>query len=52
MGEGSSAPQALADEEDEDMLAEMYYEETLEDAEAEQEATEERNKTTPAHTPQ
>ncbi|RYR06955.1 hypothetical protein Ahy_B05g074272 [Arachis hypogaea] len=42
-GEGSSAPQAPADDEDEDLLAEMYYEKTLESAQAEQEATEERN---------
>ncbi|RYR07465.1 hypothetical protein Ahy_B05g074824 [Arachis hypogaea] len=52
MGEGSSAPQAQADDEDEDMLAEMYYEETLEAAEAEQEVTKEGNRTATAHTPQ
>ncbi|RYR25517.1 hypothetical protein Ahy_B02g059309 [Arachis hypogaea] len=43
MGEGSSAPQAPTDDEDEDILAKMYWEETLEAAEAEQEATEEEN---------
>ncbi|QHO48923.1 uncharacterized protein DS421_1g09550 [Arachis hypogaea] len=52
MGKASFAPQAPADDEDEDMLAEMYYEETLEAAEAEQEATEEGNETATAHTPQ
>ncbi|RYR46389.1 hypothetical protein Ahy_A07g032129 [Arachis hypogaea] len=35
MGEGSAAPQVPTSDEDEDMLAEMYYEETLEAAEAE-----------------
>ncbi|RYQ87845.1 hypothetical protein Ahy_B09g095386 isoform B [Arachis hypogaea] len=52
MGEGSSAPQPPANDEDEDMLAKMYYEETLEAAEAEQEATEEGNRTATAHTSQ
>ncbi|RYR73595.1 hypothetical protein Ahy_A02g008019 [Arachis hypogaea] len=42
-GVGSSTPQAPANDEDEDLLAEMYYEETLEAAQAEQEATEEGN---------
>ncbi|RYQ83284.1 hypothetical protein Ahy_B10g101936 [Arachis hypogaea] len=52
MGEGSSALQAPADDEDEDILAEMYWKETLEAAEAKQEATEEGNGTATAHTTQ
>nr|XP_025661883.1 mediator of RNA polymerase II transcription subunit 15-like [Arachis hypogaea] len=51
-GEGSSAPQAPADDEDEDLLAEMYYEETLESAQAEQEATEEGNESARTNTQQ
>ncbi|RYQ96896.1 hypothetical protein Ahy_B08g092821 [Arachis hypogaea] len=46
MGEGSAAPQVPASDEDEDMLAEMYYEETLEAAEAEAAATEVGNVST------
>ncbi|RYR63862.1 hypothetical protein Ahy_A04g021613 [Arachis hypogaea] len=49
-GEGSSAPQAPADDEDENLLAEMYYEETLESAQAEQEATEEGNESARTNT--
>ncbi|RYR24853.1 hypothetical protein Ahy_B02g058403 [Arachis hypogaea] len=52
VGEGSSAPQAPADDEDEDLLAEMYYDETLESAQAEQEATEERNESARTNTQQ
>ncbi|RYR60786.1 hypothetical protein Ahy_A04g017845 [Arachis hypogaea] len=51
-GEGSSIPQAQTDAEDEDMMAEMYYEETLESAEAEQEATEDGNQTARTNTQQ
>ncbi|RYQ90308.1 hypothetical protein Ahy_B09g096465 isoform A [Arachis hypogaea] len=51
-GEGSSAPQAPADDEDEDLLAEMYYEETLESAQAEQEAIEEGNESARTNTQQ
>ncbi|RYR04071.1 hypothetical protein Ahy_B06g083620 [Arachis hypogaea] len=52
MGEGSAAPQVPASDEDEDMLAEMYYEETLEAAEAEAAATEMENGSTAAQTSQ
>ncbi|RYR01954.1 hypothetical protein Ahy_B06g080815 [Arachis hypogaea] len=52
MGEGSAAPQVPASDEDEDMLAKMYYEETLEAAEAEAAATEVGNGSTAAQTSQ
>ncbi|RYR57114.1 hypothetical protein Ahy_A05g022846 [Arachis hypogaea] len=52
MGEGSAAPQVPASDEDEDMLAEMYYEETLEAADAEAAATEVGNGSTAAQTSQ
>ncbi|RYR08308.1 hypothetical protein Ahy_B05g075922 [Arachis hypogaea] len=52
MGEGSAAPQVPASDEDEDMLAEMYYEEILEAAEAEAAATEVGNSSTAAQTAQ
>ncbi|RYQ79073.1 hypothetical protein Ahy_Scaffold8g108559 [Arachis hypogaea] len=51
-GEGSSAPQAPTDDENEDLLAEMYYEETLESAQAEQKATEEGNESARTNTQQ
>ncbi|RYQ85630.1 hypothetical protein Ahy_B10g105198 isoform A [Arachis hypogaea] len=52
IGEGNSASQVPVNDEDEDMLAEMYWEETLEAAEAEQEATEEGNRTATPHAAQ
>ncbi|RYR05177.1 hypothetical protein Ahy_B06g085053 [Arachis hypogaea] len=52
MGEASAAPQVPASDEDEDMLAEMYYEETLEAAKAEAAATEVGNGSTAAQTSQ
>ncbi|RYQ98967.1 hypothetical protein Ahy_B07g086810 [Arachis hypogaea] len=52
VGEGSAAPQFPASDEDEDMLAEMYYEETLEAAEAEVVATKVGNGSTAAQTAQ
>ncbi|RYR05297.1 hypothetical protein Ahy_B06g085165 [Arachis hypogaea] len=51
-GEGSSTPQGPTADDDEDMLAEIYYEEILESAEAEQEATEEGNETARTNTQQ
>ncbi|RYR59525.1 hypothetical protein Ahy_A05g025418 [Arachis hypogaea] len=52
MGEGSAAPQVLASDADEDMLAEMYHEETLKAVEAEVVATEVGNDSTAAQTSQ